>query len=145
MRANPGGTVEVILNLVFSDLTKDLSFSYIPTLPSCFNCMNEGHLKWFGFETKEGLWCMNSKQRDQLQCLFIPLLASCLSLFHSLIPLQQLFSHCWWCLVISFRCDNKLILFFIVFLFSSHAFKSKLFSLPRFFLQPPGLVHQHFK
>lgn len=55
MRANPGGTVEVILNLVFPDLTKDLSFSYIPVLPSCFNCMNEGHLKWFGFETKEGL------------------------------------------------------------------------------------------
>lgn len=55
MRANPGGTVEVILNLVFSDLTKDLSFSYIPALPSCFNCMNEGHLKWFGLETKEGL------------------------------------------------------------------------------------------
>lgn len=55
MRANPGGTVEVILNLVFSDLTKDLSFSYIPALPSCFNCMNEGHLKWFGFETKERL------------------------------------------------------------------------------------------
>lgn len=56
MRANPpGGTVEVILNLVFPDLTKDLSFSYIPALPSCFSCMNKGHLKWFGFETKEGL------------------------------------------------------------------------------------------
>lgn len=55
MRANPGGTVEVILNLVFSDLTKDLSFSYIPALPFCFSCMNKGHLKWFGFETKEGL------------------------------------------------------------------------------------------
>lgn len=56
MRANPGGTLEVILNLVFSDLTKDLSFSYIPALPSCFSCMNKGHLKWFGFETKEGLF-----------------------------------------------------------------------------------------
>lgn len=55
MRANPRGTVEVILNLVFSDSTKGRSFSYIPALPSCFSCMNKGHLKWFGFETKEGL------------------------------------------------------------------------------------------
>lgn len=53
MRANLQGTVEVILNLVFPDLTKDLSFLYIPALPPCFNCMNEGHLEWFGFETKE--------------------------------------------------------------------------------------------
>lgn len=48
MRANLQGTVEVILNLVFPDLTKDLSFLYIPALPSCFNCMNEGHLEWLG-------------------------------------------------------------------------------------------------
>lgn len=36
-------------------LDKGLRFSYIPALPSCFNCMNEGHLKWFGFKTKEEL------------------------------------------------------------------------------------------
>lgn len=27
------------------NLDKRLTFSYIPLLPSCFNCMNEGHLK----------------------------------------------------------------------------------------------------
>lgn len=116
MRANPGGTVEVTLNLVFSDLTKVLSFSYIPALPSCFNCMNEGHLKWFGFKTKEGLWGMNPKQRDQLQCLFIPLLASfSLSFLH--ISQQHFFFSplCWWCLINALGCDKELIFFFTIF------------------------------
>lgn len=36
-----------------SRLDKGLKFLYIPVLPSCFNCMNKGHLEWFGFETKE--------------------------------------------------------------------------------------------
>lgn len=52
-------------------LDKGLKFSYIPALPSCFNRMNEGHLEWFGSETKEELQGMNPEQREQIQCLFI--------------------------------------------------------------------------
>lgn len=89
MSANTGGTVEVILNLVFSDLTKDLSFSYILALPSSFNCMNEGHLKWFGFETK-GLW---GRGTGHNVCLSLCLHLLSLSLLIPLFFPRLLFSH----------------------------------------------------
>lgn len=86
-------------------LDKGLKFSYIPALPSCFNCMNEGHLKWFGFETKEELWGMNPKQRDQIQCLFISLLASRLPLSPKPFCFLLLLS---WCLTIAVRLNKTL-------------------------------------
>lgn len=70
MRAEPPGTVEVVLNLVFADLTKDLSFWYIPALPPRFSGMNKGHLKWFGLETKGGL--LNPAHREQLNMCVYP-------------------------------------------------------------------------
>lgn len=137
MRAHPGGTVEVILNLVFSDLTKDLSFSYIPLLPSCFSCMNKGHLKWFGFETKEGLWGMNPTHGDQLQCLFIPLLEFC-------FPLSLVFQLLWWFLIMAFTFD---VICFVCYSFfsPSQACESKSFSFSKISPQPSGLEHQLFK
>lgn len=97
MRANPRGTVEVISNLGFPHLTKDLSFSYIPALPPCFSCMNKGHLKWFGLETKEGLWGMNATHRDQLKMCVYPSAGLCsLSLISPVL---------WQCLNMAFTRD----------------------------------------
>lgn len=97
MRANPRGTVEVISNLGFPHLTKDLSFSYIPALPPCFSCMNKGHLKWFGLETKEGFWGMNATHRDQLEMCVYPSAGLCsLSLISPVL---------WQCLNMAFTRD----------------------------------------
>lgn len=128
MRAKPRGTVEVILNLVFPGLTKDLSFSYIPALPSCFSCMNKGHLKWFGLETKEGLWGMNPTHRDQLKMCVYPSAGS------SSLPLIS--PVLWRCLNMAFTRD---FIFYILLLSSLQFSKMNHFLFLSYSFSPGGL------
>lgn len=128
MRAKPRGTVEVVLNRVFPDLTKDLSFSYIPALPPCFSCMNKGHLKWFGLETKEGLWGMNPTHREQLKmCVYPSAGVWSLSLISPVL---------WRCINMAFTRDFIISILLLSFLQLS---KMNHFLFPNYSSCPGGL------
>lgn len=78
---------------------------------------------------KRGFEAWIPTQRDQIQCLFIPLLASGPSFSTAVIVLQ------WWRLIMAFRFDLN----FFLFSFSHSLVKLSNFPFPKSFYSPLGL------